>query len=147
MSAFFYNKRKKLLKAFHRLTGYRKPCLMITKNYTQLSLGQRYQIEALRKTGMSQKSITQAIGAPPSTVCRVLRRNTPACGRSAGSYAANQTQTRTQRRHQKKAKWKRFTEGMKKQASHWLIHDKSSPEIISAIGRHTGLFTISHENL
>jgi IS30 family transposase len=36
---------------------------------------------------------------------------------------------------------------MKEQASHWLIHDKWSPEIISAIGRQTGLCPISHESL
>jgi IS30 family transposase len=119
----------------------------MTKNYTQLSLGQKYQIEALRKTGMSEKSIAQVIGVHPSTVCRELRRNTPSRGRSAGAYAAIQAQTRTQRRHQQKAKCIRFTEGMKKQASHWLIHDKWSPEIISAIGRHTGLCPISHESL
>jgi IS30 family transposase len=96
---------------------------------------------------MSQKSIAQAIGVHPSTVCRKLRWNSLSRGLRAGAYAAIQTPTRTQRRHQQKAKLTRFTEGMKKQASHWLIHDKWSPEIISAIGRQTGLRPISHASL
>jgi IS30 family transposase len=96
---------------------------------------------------MSQKSIAQAIGVHPSTVCRELRRNTPSRGRSAGAYTAIHAQTRTQRRHQQMTKLTRFTEEMKKQTSHWLIHDKWSPEIISAIGRQTGLCPISHESL
>ncbi len=96
---------------------------------------------------MSQKSIAQAIGVHPSTVCRELRRNTPSRGRSAGAYAAIQAQTRTQRRHQQKTKLIRFTEELKKQASHWLIHDKWSLEFISAIGRQTGLCLINHESL
>jgi IS30 family transposase len=41
----------------------------------------------------------------------------------------------------------RFREGMKKQVSHWLIHDKWSADFISAIGHQTGLCPISHENL
>ncbi len=60
----------------------------MTKNYTQLSLDQRYQIEALRYTGMRQKSIVQAIGVHASTVCRELRRNTPFRVRNEGTYAA-----------------------------------------------------------
>jgi IS30 family transposase len=64
----------------------------MTINYTQLSLGQRYQIEALRKTGMSQKSIAQSIGVHPFTVCRELRRNVPSRGRNAETYKASQAQ-------------------------------------------------------
>jgi IS30 family transposase len=96
---------------------------------------------------MSQKSIAQAIGVNPSTVCRELRRNTPSRGRSAGAHAAIQAQTRTQRRHQQKTKLIRFTEGIKEQAYHWQIYDKWSPENIIAIGRQTGLCPISHESL
>jgi hypothetical protein len=55
----------------------------MTKNYTHLSLGERYQIEVLQNTGMSQKSIAQAIGVHPSTVCPELRRNLPSRGRNA----------------------------------------------------------------
>jgi IS30 family transposase len=36
---------------------------------------------------------------------------------------------------------------MKQQACQWLVHDRWSPEIISAIGRQTGLCPISHESL
>ena len=47
----------------------------MSKNYTQLSLVQRYQIEAYFKAGMKQKMIAEALGVHPSTICRELRRN------------------------------------------------------------------------
>ncbi|MFN5182850.1 MAG: helix-turn-helix domain-containing protein, partial [Bacteroidota bacterium] len=39
----------------------------MSKNYKQLSLEQRYQIEALLKAGMSQKSIATQLNVHPST--------------------------------------------------------------------------------
>jgi hypothetical protein len=47
-----------------RLFGY------YDKKNTQLSLVQRYQIEALPKAGMKQKMIAANIGINPSTVSR-----------------------------------------------------------------------------
>ena len=59
------------------------------KNYTQLSLVQRYQIEALLKVGLKQKLIANQIGVHPSTVGRELKRNTALRGRTAGEYVAS----------------------------------------------------------
>ena len=56
----------------------------MTKNYTQISLIQRYQIEALVKAGMKQKMIAANIGVDPSTVSRELARNIAQRGRTAG---------------------------------------------------------------
>ncbi|WP_081720436.1 helix-turn-helix domain-containing protein [Sediminibacterium sp. C3] len=47
----------------------------MTKNYTQLSLVQRYQIEAFVEDGMKQKKIADYLGVNPSTISRELRRN------------------------------------------------------------------------
>lgn len=45
----------------------------MSKNYNQLSLEQRYQIEALFEAGMKQKLIAEKINVHPSTVCRELK--------------------------------------------------------------------------
>ena len=46
------------------------------ENYKQLIYEQRCQIQALKKTGITQKSIGEIIGVSQSTVSRELRRNT-----------------------------------------------------------------------
>jgi len=46
------------------------------KNYTQLCLVQRYQIQAYVKSGKKQKWIAEQIGVAPSTISRELRKNT-----------------------------------------------------------------------
>ena len=47
----------------------------MTKNYTHISLVQRYQIQAFVKDGMKQKMIAQEIDVHPSTISRELNRN------------------------------------------------------------------------
>jgi IS30 family transposase len=44
-------------------------------SYRQLTMAQRYQIEALKKEGLSQRAIALNIGVHYSTICRELRRN------------------------------------------------------------------------
>ena len=46
-----------------------------TMSYTHLSLGERYQIYALKGTQHSIKFIAEALGRSPSTISRELRRN------------------------------------------------------------------------
>jgi IS30 family transposase len=55
----------------------------MSKNYTQLSLIQRYQIEVYIKVGMKQKMIAQELGLSPSTICRELSRITAKRGKLA----------------------------------------------------------------
>jgi transposase, IS30 family len=43
--------------------------------YKQLTLEKRYQISALIKAGLNQKSIALEVGVNPSTICRELKRN------------------------------------------------------------------------
>jgi IS30 family transposase len=50
------------------------------KQYQQLTQEPRYQISALRKAGMSLRSIAQEIGVHFSTVSRELRRNSTDAG-------------------------------------------------------------------
>ena len=117
----------------------------MTKNYTQLSLVQRYQIQALVKAGKKQKWIAEEIGVNPSTISRELRRNTAQRGRTAGSYLASNAQRRTDQRHYYKPKLVKFSLAMKEQAVRWLSVEKWSPELISVKGKETGKCPMSIE--
>lgn len=60
----------------------------MSKNYKQLSLEQRYQIEALVKLGMKQKYIADYLNVRSSTISRELKRNTACRGQTAKVYMA-----------------------------------------------------------
>ncbi|MFN3298769.1 MAG: IS30 family transposase [Sediminibacterium sp.] len=117
----------------------------MTKNYTQLSLIQRYQIQAFVKAEKQQKWIAEQIGVHPSTISRELRRNTAQRGRTAGTYMASNAQRRTEQRHHYKPKLVKFSFAMKEQAVQWLSVEKWSPELISVKGKEIGSCPISHE--
>jgi IS30 family transposase len=117
----------------------------MSKNYTQLSLEQRYQIEALLKAGIKQKDIASQLGVHPSTISRELRRNTARRGQTSGGYQARNAQRRTILRHRSKPKQIRFTEEVKHQITKLLCEDKWSPEFISAMGKRSGAYQVSHE--
>ena len=118
----------------------------MSKNYTQLSLVQRYQIEAFLKAGMKQKNIAEAIKVNPSTISRELSRNTAKRGRTAGEYVADNAQRKTEQRHHNKPKAVKFSTQMKEQAVRWLSVEKWSPEIISVEGHKTGMCPISEND-
>jgi len=117
----------------------------MTKNYTQLSLIQRYQIESFITSGMKQNWIAEQLGVNPSTISREIRRNTAQRGRTAGTYLAANAQRRTEQRHQHKPKLVKFDLSMKKQAVQWLSVEKWSPELISVKGKETGKCPLSIE--
>lgn len=117
----------------------------MSKNYTQLNLVQRYQIEALLKSGLRQNLIAEQIGVHSTTVGRELKRNIALRGRTAGDYVAGNAQRKTDIRHQQKPKQVLFTVEMKRHAVKQLIVDKWSPEFISVKGKESGECPISHE--
>ena len=119
----------------------------MSKNYTQLSLVQRYQIEALLQLGMKQKKIAEAIKVNPSTISRELARNTAKRGRTAGEYVADNAQRKTELRHHNKPKVVKFSTQMKEHVVNWLSVEKWSPEIISVEGHKTGKCPMSIESL
>jgi IS30 family transposase len=119
----------------------------MSKNYTQLSLVQRYQFEAFLEAVMKLKMIAREIGANPSTVSRELSRNIAKRGRTAGNYVADNAQRKTDQRHFYKYKMTKFTSQMKEQAVCWLSEEKWSPEIISIEGNRTGKCPMSIESL
>ena len=116
----------------------------MSKNYNQLSLEQRYQIEALVKAGMKQKVIAEQIGFSPSTISRELRRNTAKRGRTANEYVATNAQRKTNQRHSQKPKRVLFDEKVKALVVQYLTVERWSPELISKC---SGENMVSHERI
>jgi len=114
----------------------------MSKNYNQLSLEQRYKIEALIKAGIKQKNIAIQLNVHPSTISRELKRNIAKRGQTSGEYLARIAEKRTRNRHINKYKQIIFDDKMKLKIVKYLSIDRWSPELISACVEDV---TISHE--
>lgn len=119
----------------------------MSKNYTPLSVEQRYQIEVLKKCHKKQNEIAGILGVHPSTISRELRRNTPQAGKGCQVYWASNAQRRASLRHRQKPKIIRFSHEMKAAAREWLIEDKLSPELICVKGKEKFGDFVSHETI
>ena len=104
----------------------------MTKKYNQLTLAQRYKIEALIKVGKSQTAIAQIIGVHKSTINRELKRNMPSRGIGANIYVAQRAQEKTDVRHKLKPKRERFTDHLKEEMKEWMEKKRFSPELVAA---------------
>ncbi|PVW17289.1 helix-turn-helix domain-containing protein [Marixanthomonas spongiae] len=58
------------------------------KKHKQLTIHQRYQIEALMETEISKSEIAKIKGIDPSIIYRELARNAANRGKTTGSYIA-----------------------------------------------------------
>lgn len=110
--------------------------------YTQLTMVQRYQIEALIREGIAQSAIARVIGVHRSTVLREIQRN-----RLDGEeYQAHYAQVSARLRYQKKRKNLKMSG-----AHHRYIHTKLkegwSPEQIAGRMVIDGLVGLSHETI
>ena len=76
----------------------------MTKNYSQLTFEQRYQIEALKNGGHNQSDVAKIVGVHKSTISREYKRNIPKRGVGAKVYEAEKAQKKTQTRHSEKEK-------------------------------------------
>jgi IS30 family transposase len=74
------------------------------KNYKQLTLAQRYQIEALLQSGMSQILIANQLGFHRSSISRELKRSIALRGRTSGCYVAENAEQKSKNRHKHKFK-------------------------------------------
>lgn len=119
--------------------------LLMSKNYTHLSVEQRYQIEALIKVGKMQYEIAELLGKSKSCICRELKRNIPLRGTGAYEYRAENAQRKTQLRHKMKPKRKVFDDAMKRYCKNKLLHEHWSPELISHEGKKKYEYFVSHE--
>ena len=101
------------------------------KKYKQLSLIQRYQIQALLSLGYTQTAIANQIGVHRSTISRELKRNIPTRGRTAGVYLGEHAQRKTDLRHYTKPKQILLNESLKERIKGLLEREKWSPELIA----------------
>jgi transposase, IS30 family len=119
----------------------------MSKNYFQLTLEQRYQIEALKKANFKQDQIAKLIGVHKSTICRELKRNVPKRGTGAKVYIANKAQLKTDMRHKIKPKQILFTAELKVEVYQKMTVDRWSPELISAQWKKEKKGGVSHETI
>ena len=97
------------------------------KNYKQLYLFQRYQIQTLFNLGLSQIKIAQQIGFHGSTISCELKRNVFQGGRTAGEYIGEHAQAKTDFRHANKQNRAVLIECLKKRTEGLLKYEKWSP--------------------
>lgn len=111
-------------------------------SYRQLTMAQRYQIEALKKEGLSQRAIALNIGVHYSTISRELERNSA----DDGAYFALSAAISTRLRYQHKSKNRRLS---KEHIGYIRKHIQEgwSPEQISGRMELDGLKSISHETI
>jgi len=106
--------------------------------YTQLTQEQRYQIQALMKTGQNQAQIAAVLGVPKTTISRELRRN-----RGRRGYRPHQAPCLAQARQGCKRR-ARLTPTTWQQVE-TLIREAWSPQQIHGRLQHEHGPTISHE--
>jgi len=111
-------------------------------SYKQLTMTQRYQIEALIKEDLSLRAIGRNLGVSHTTISREIRRNCL----DDGEYNASSASISTRIRYQIKPKNRRVT---KKHVTYIREHLKEgwSPEQISGRMEVDGLSSISHETI
>ena len=104
----------------------------MTKKYNQLTLEQRYKIEALKSAATTQTQIAAIIGVHRSTISREFKRNICSSGINASRYVAAKADEKTRQRHKVKFKEVRFTDELKLQTKQWMAVKRYSPELVAA---------------
>lgn len=117
------------------------------KKYKQLTLAQRYQIEALLQGGFTQIKIANQLKVNRSTICRELKRSIALRGRTSGEYVATNAQRKTNNRHKHKYKRVLLTPELKHEIALKMETDKWSPELISKKWQQNGIPVVSHETI
>lgn len=117
------------------------------KKYKQLTVEQRYQIEAFIQAGFNQTKIANQLGVHRSTICRELKRSIPKRGRGSGKYCASNAERKTRNRHKEKHKKVLLTFDLKRVIFDKMTLDKWSPELISKRWKLEGKTTVSHETI
>jgi len=109
-------------------------------NYKQLTLEQRYQLSGLLKSGMSQRSLANALEVHESTISRELRRN-----RGQRGYRPKQAHDLALRRRHQSAKSIKWTPHLARLVT-GRLKQQWSPDQIAQVLSQNGL-SISHERI
>ena len=111
-------------------------------SYKQLTMTQRYQIEALMKEALSLRAIGRNLGVSHTTISREIRRNSL----EDGGYNASSASISTRLRYQYKSKNRRLSKNHVIYIRKYL-EEGWSPEQISGRLALDGLPSISHETI
>jgi IS30 family transposase len=106
----------------------------MTSKFTHLSQEQRYQIEALKTAGHSQKYIADFLSVNKSTISRELSRNSTKSAKSPEKYKAIQAQLFAKKRAFKPDRYKSANKDIERRISWLLKHDWSPEQIASSCG-------------
>ena len=112
------------------------------RKYRQLTSGERYELSALRKQGLSNAEIARALGRHRSTVGREIARNS----RKDGGYRVQNAQWMANGRRSRSRRNRRFV------GPEWALvvarlEAQWSPEQISGRLKKSGELRISHETI
>jgi IS30 family transposase len=110
-------------------------------HYYQLTREQRYQISALKGTGLNQKEIANALGVAPSTISRELGRNS-----TSGRYDPQAADTQSRKRRSAAAKASRITDPMWDRVEALLCQEWSPEQVSGRLKEGEGI-CISHESI
>ena len=114
-------------------------------SYRQLTLEERYQIQALVRLHSSQAEIARVLGRNPSTICRELRRNAdPSC---VHPYVAQRATKLALARRVAKGAASRKIQGKLLELVEHKLHLSWSPEQICGRLRKELDITLSHETI
>jgi IS30 family transposase len=112
--------------------------------YKQLTLDERYQLEALRALGSSRAEIARALRRHPSTISRELHRNGAP---RDGAYVAPKAAVAAHRRRVEKGKRSRKIQGALQEHIEQKLHLSWSPEQISGRLLLERGIRVSHETI
>ncbi len=107
--------------------------------YYQLTREQRYQISALKETGLTQKEIAAQLGRSPATISREIRRNT-----NGGKYDPEMAEKLCRKRRQEAGKAMKITEEMWAEIEDLLRQEWSPEQISGRLSERDGT-GVSHE--
>ena len=118
----------------------------MTSKFTHLSQEQRYQIEALKTAGHTQKYIADFLLVHKSTISRELSRNSTQTAKPQGKYKAAQANCFAQKRVFMPQKLKSANMGIGRRLS-WLLRRDWSPEQIASCCALRGIKMLSTEGI
>ena len=111
------------------------------KEYTQLTLPQRYEISVLHKVGQVPTQIARIVGVHRTTISRELKRN-----RSPNGYYPQAAHQRSQKRRADRSRPLKWTGRCRRIVEGKLRHEWSPEQIAGWLGRNEP-FSISHERI
>lgn len=146
MTKYFFRKEKRKNLSSPLLNGIIFSFCSSSKNRIemgQLTVEQRYIIQALKDEGFTQTEIAKRIAKDKSVVSREIRRN---CDVRNGRYTADLAERKCRQRHKHKRKRLCFTTEVRQNIEK-LLEEDYSPEQVAGILRVQDTPCVSHERI